>query len=450
MAGSKWTGKKTIKTILSIAVAFFIMFICKGGELVNDKTENKENPDAVNNPAIIELEFWGISSEDNQNEEQILQLVNKFNSEYNPIHVNLNMQSDGYFYKIFSAAMASQTNPDVSIMFCSQAVQFFDRGFLFSLDNVVQNLVKDGHDFYPQVLGQSNLYKQYIGIPLSIENYVLLVRKDVFNKKGLKIPENMSELLEALRRVSSHNMAGIALPGKGYLSSRSLLYFVLINGGAIFDQNGNIQLSSEKNNEVYKFFNTLAAENLIYNEKSQISLNDVSNLFVRGEAAAILTTPTALKGIYDETGKDFIENIEILSLRGFDDTFYCSGPVYTELLSVFKNSQRKEEALIFAEWFCKNYSELWSQEKAVEIPSMIMEHDAAILNEKFTNMVFQEAIPNTRYPSYPNTNSVNYIAMEGTDVLNSFMNELQKSADLNGLIVKYQSEFDEWSQKFNR
>jgi multiple sugar transport system substrate-binding protein len=447
---AKWSKEKTSKILIICIMALFAFFLFRGCETVNNTAAVQTGSSVQKVPPPITLEFWGISSEDNKNEEILEQLVNKFNTQNNKIHVNLDMKNDGYFYKIYSAAMASQTNPDVGMMFCSQAAQFCDRGFLFALDNTVNSLKKRGKVFYPGVLEQVNLYKQYFGIPISIQNFVLLVRKDILNKARLNIPKNMAELLETLEKLSQKDQAGIALPSKGYLSTRTLLYFLLVNGGTLFDGTGDFQLSSTKNNEVYSFFNKIYKENLVYNKKSQLGINDVVNLFTRGDVAFILTTPTTLKDIYSETNKDFINNIDIISLKGFDNLFYSSGPVFNEVLTVFKNSQHKDEAQVFVEWLCENYSELWPEYQYDEIPAIIENQKTSILNERFTKRVFQELIPETKYPSYPVSSSVNYIVTEGTDVISSFIHDLSTSNEISGTVRKYQDIVNNWSERFNR
>ena len=52
---------------------------------------------------------------------------------------------------------------------------------------------------------------------------------------------------------------------------------------------------NKKNSEVYDF-QTLFDESLVYNEKSQLGIQDVTNLFSSGEVAAVLTSPTKLRG----------------------------------------------------------------------------------------------------------------------------------------------------------
>lgn len=449
MVGFKWT-KKAFLTFIFMAMCLKLFFSpgCSILNITSPPAATGTGSTIVPDP--IKIEFWGISSEDNKNEEILEQLVNKFNTQNSKIHVNLDMKSNAYFYKIYSAAMASQTNPDVGMMFCSQAAQFCDRGFLFTLDNIVKDIAANGKEFYPNVLEQANLYKQYFGIPMSFQNFVLIVRKDILKENGLAVPQNMTELLKDLRSLSRKDLAGIAIPNKGYLSARSLLYFILVNGSSIFDITGNYQLLSDKNFQVYDFIHTLSKENLVYNKKSQLSINDLTNVFIKGEAAFILTTPTTLYEIYNKTNKEFIDNVEIVSLKGFDDIFYSSGPVFTQVLSVFKNSQHKDEAQVFVEWFSNNYSELWRDYQYDEVPAIKMNNGGTILNEKFTTDVFQSIIPSSRFPSYPVANSVNYIATEGTDIMNDFVIEISGSDDIKATAEKYQGLMRDWSQRFNR
>ncbi len=441
------TMKKASKILVLIVFLVVLAGFFTGSLLHNDTNLSAQVDADVKDPIIIE--FWGISSEDNNNEEMLQQLVNIYNAQSETVHVNLQMKSDTYFYKIFSTAIATQGNPDVSILSCSQAVQFWDKGFLFSLDDVIGQIAA-GEQFYDKMLVQTSLYKQQFGIPMSFDNYVLLLNKDVFNDKGVRIPENLSELVRALKRVSSDDMAGIALPNKGYLASRALIYFILVNGGSMFEQAGEITLAGKENEEIYDFFHTLYAEELIYDKKTKLSTKDVSDLFSNGEAAAILTSSTELRRIFENTDKEFIKDVEIVTLRGFDDVFHSSGPIFLDVLCVYKNSQHKEEAQLFAKWLCEEYAHMWEQDKGNMIPAIVTQNEYAVLNERFTQKYFDDIYPNAVFPSYPETNSINYIILEGTDVLNNFLFDVASDPDMEELMREYQQQMNEWVERFNR
>ena len=439
--------KKVSKILVLVVFLVGLVGLLAGTFLSDDEIISAKVDDDAVEPVVIE--FWGISSEDNSNEEMLQQLVNKYNAQADGVHVNLEMKSDRYFYKIFSTAIATQNNPDVSILFCSQAAQFWDKGFLYSLDDAIGQIA-DEEQFYDKMLVQTSLYKQQFGIPVSFDNYVLLVNKNILNDKGVQIPGNLSEFLDVMQRVSSDDMAGIALPNKGYLASRALMYFILVNGGSLFDQPDQISLAGKENEEIYDFIRTLYEDKLIYDKKTQLSIKDVSDLFSNGETAAVLTSLTELRRIFENTDKEFIKNVEIVTLRGFDDVFHSSGPIFLDVLCVYKNSQHKEKAQLFAKWLCKEYASMWEQDKGNKIPAIVTKNDYAVLNERFTQAYFNDILPNAVFPSYPETNSINYIILEGTDVLNNFLYDVASDADMEELILKYQQELDDWVERFNR
>ena len=441
----------SVKLPLLILLCYIVVLLFNNLGLIGDLQKEQENLGELETSSVKQVQFWAISSEDNHNDVLIKQIVSDFNAQNDSIHINLVLNSDKYFHKINSTNIATQTNPDISIMFNSQAIQFGDRGFLFSPTSLTYDITSNKFDFISNVLTQETLYKQYVGIPLSIENYILLVRKDIFEKYSLKVPSNLNELLDALRVIRLHNMAGIALPNEGYLSYRTLLYFILVNGGALYREDGNIQLSSDKNSEIYNFIRTLSEERLISSFKPQQSITDVTSLFIKGEVAAVLTTPEMIKYIYENTSKDFVKNMGILSLKGFDNAFYSSGPMFTQVLCVYKNSARKQEAQVFANWLCKEYSNRWPQNNDSAIPALITGYTGTYISEEFYEKIFEEILPSSTCPTYPSQVSTNEIILEGSDVLNSFMQELLTSdADLTGLIAEYQNEIDILSVKLNR
>lgn len=441
--------KKSFKILILAIIIVGVTGLFKSTLLSIDPPITDVVNDAEEQHSVQEISFWGLSSEDNQNEEILQQLVAKYNAQSDTVKVNLEMKSDRYFYKIFSNAIATQNNPDVSMLFCSQAAQYWDKGFLFSLDSTIGE-ISEKEQYFPRMLEQTRMYEQCFGIPMSFESFVLLINKQIFDKNNIKVPENLDEFLDAMRRISSGGTAGVALPNKGYLSSRTLTYFLLVNGGSLFEPTGDINLLNKKNSEVYDFLNTLFDEGLVYNEKSQLGIQDVTNLFSSGEVAAVLTSPTKLRGIFEDTDKSFIQDVEILTLRGFDDIMHSSGPIFLDVVCVFKNSQHKGKAQDFAAWLCEEYARQWEQGNGGKMPAIVVQNDSAMLNERLTQKYYGEILNNGSYPTYPKENSVNYIILEGTNLINNFLADIALDIELEEVVIKYQEQLDEWVKRFNR
>jgi multiple sugar transport system substrate-binding protein len=111
-------------------------------------------------------------------------------------------------------------------------------GIMFSKNGWYDTLAAYDFSDYPKaIMGVASGAdgKPYL-VPLVTEWQVLYYRKDLFEKAGIKVPANFTELEAAAQKLNSDDVAGFASRGKGAASVTQLSSYVYNFGGAYLDK----------------------------------------------------------------------------------------------------------------------------------------------------------------------------------------------------------------------
>jgi len=399
-----------------------------------------------------ELVFWCVSDGNIQQEFQMQQLVNQYNIRQDDVTVQLQMKSRNYFYREFSMAVASQTNPDIGLQPVSHIMQLADHSFLYAVDQAIGSSSPALPQYYPQTLEQVKLYGQHVGVPIFMDTMVLVARQDVLDRAGIAPPGNMAELLSALRKLSGTTLPkGIAIPSAEGCGAEVLMHLFLINGGSCYDSKGNIQLTTPENIAVIDFCQTLYKENLLYASDMNLSEGDVVSAFAKGGAAFALISPSSLWPSSERYTDEFYHNTTILTnFGGLDGNYYCSGAANCLALCVYKNSELKTEALKFARWLSQQY--FYTQDTGNAFSALMQDpaQQPQVL-DTIEDQVKYSVFPNAVSPTYPLDNSVHAIILEGLSILDELQNALPASEyTAEELLTQYQAVVDEYAGRFYR
>ncbi|MBE3598647.1 MAG: sugar ABC transporter substrate-binding protein [Limnochordaceae bacterium] len=133
----------------------------------------------------------------------------------------------------------------------------------------------DVDDFYPAILG-ANAWNKQIGtgvgqgtqwaIPVMVETTILAYRKDLFEKKGIKVPETLDELYSAAKAltgvIDGQQIYGIAQRGNRDISSTQMgwIYTFKSFGGVESDPNLRSLVNSEAGVKAAEFWTRLARD----------------------------------------------------------------------------------------------------------------------------------------------------------------------------------------------
>lgn len=163
-----------------------------------------------------------------------------------------------------SSGVRSGGPPDIMWTIPEFALSLYNEGAAVQMDDVVDAIGKD--DFAAAML---DLHKtpdgHYAGIPADANMYMLYIRTDLLERKGLKEPQTWDEMIAVAKALTEDtdgdgkiDQWGIALPlTRGGQASEWLIAFMWENGWNLYDENGKIQFDSPKTIEALEFYKEL-------------------------------------------------------------------------------------------------------------------------------------------------------------------------------------------------
>ncbi len=130
---------------------------------------------------------------------------------------------------------------------------------------------------------------------------MLYYRKDLFQKAGLKVPTNFTELEAAARKLNSESVAGIASRGKGAAAVTQLSSYVYNYGGLYLDK-GTAVFDSKPAVDAIRFYGKLLGN---YGPKGVTSMSweNIMPLFQAGKIA-MWTDASVFYGRDRRSGQD--------------------------------------------------------------------------------------------------------------------------------------------------
>jgi len=133
------------------------------------------------------------------------------------IKVKLTDYAEGeYFKKVMIDLSLSKPATDVLMINNSYVNTYATGGWVAPLDPYLNDPKLTDAKWYNFADFSAGLnllmYKdQLYGIPITIEPQILFYRKDIFQEKGLSVPQTMDELYQTAKKINSDEIAGIAL-----------------------------------------------------------------------------------------------------------------------------------------------------------------------------------------------------------------------------------------------
>lgn len=159
-----------------------------------------------------------------------------------------------------TAAYAARSLPDVVFHPIDFTIGWSDAGILDnkSATEVVNHLGKETFSTGPLTLAQ--VPKGYAAVPADGWGQLLLYRKDLFENKGLPVPERWDHILRAAKAL--HNppliwgFEAATDPGQTY-TQQVFEHIALSNGVRLTDPSGNVNLDTPEMVETLEFYKTL-------------------------------------------------------------------------------------------------------------------------------------------------------------------------------------------------
>jgi multiple sugar transport system substrate-binding protein len=188
--------------------------------------------------------------------------------------------------------------------------------------------------------------KVYV-VPLVMDWEVIYYRKDLFQKAGLKVPTNFTELEAAAKKLNSDTVAGIASRGKGAAAVTQLSSYVYNYGGLYLDK-GVAVFDSKPAVDAIRFYGKLLSN---YGPKgvTAMSWENILPLFQAGKIAMWTDTAVFCGEVVDPAKSQVAGNVGIAN---FPAGPKMNTPYFATAwgMAIARQSRNKEAAMRFLEW----------------------------------------------------------------------------------------------------
>lgn len=207
----------------------------------------------VSGAAVLAISTAGTAAELNVIIEEVpdydivRDLTERFEEEHPDITVNFDpMPFDAMRDKILTSSLAPSAVYDVIIVDNPWMEQFARAGYLEPLDSRLETT--EGYDFEDFIgpLREIGVVDgQTYGVPYYNYALGLIVRQDVFDERGMAVPETLEDYVAAARELTTDDFYGVAMqPQRGYKIMEEWKNWLYAAGGQLFDEDGNVALDS--------------------------------------------------------------------------------------------------------------------------------------------------------------------------------------------------------------
>lgn len=177
----------------------------------------------------------------------VRELTEQFEAEHPDITVTFDaMPFDAMRDKILTSSLAPSAVYDVIIVDNPWMEQFARAGYLAPLDERIA--ATEGYDFDDFIgpLREIGVVDgQTFGVPYYNYALGLIVRQDVFDERGIAVPETLEDYVATAQALTEDGFYGVAMqPQRGYKIMEEWKNWLYAAGGSLFDEEGNVAIDS--------------------------------------------------------------------------------------------------------------------------------------------------------------------------------------------------------------
>ena len=192
----------------------------------------------------------------------IANIVQRFEASHAGIKIEAEALAWGDLEGKIIASLAAGAPPELSHgqpITCSALQQ---QGLLLPLDDVVEAIGED--NIWDQIKKVCRAGGSYYGLVHAAGTSLLVYRKDLANKLGLKGPKTWDDLLANAKALTMDtdgdgktDIYGVTIPGDNLFINIMMGELIKANGGVLFDQTNRPQFTSKQMIETLNFFKDL-------------------------------------------------------------------------------------------------------------------------------------------------------------------------------------------------
>jgi multiple sugar transport system substrate-binding protein len=166
----------------------------------------------------------------------------------------------GNIYEVVEAALAAKKGPQVAGGYAYMAFQYADQGQILPADKLVAQMKASGaYADYLTSAEFSNLNVPgfgYVALPWGVDTRVLWYNETLLEKAGADVPTDWDSYLAAalkLKKIGVYGYVCAAATSNAAYGTHTLAYFMLGNGGGMFDEAGDVECLYPRNVEAVEF-----------------------------------------------------------------------------------------------------------------------------------------------------------------------------------------------------
>ncbi len=177
----------------------------------------------------------------------VAKLAKRFEAENPGIKITFDaMPYDAMRDKILTSFLAPTSNYDIIIIDNPWMDEFGRAGYLEPLDAMIAATPGYAYDDFVGPLRRiGEVDGKTYGVPYYNYALGLIVRQDIFDAKGLKVPTTLEGYVSTVKRLTSGGFYGAAMqPQRGYKIFEEWKNWLYAAGGDLMDASGNVTINS--------------------------------------------------------------------------------------------------------------------------------------------------------------------------------------------------------------
>lgn len=325
---------------------------------------------------IKTINFWHhYSAQSKENEILVEKLIPKFEEENPGIKINAVSHEWADLHDKILVSASSGTVPDIARLDLAWIPEFHSSNLLISLNTEFD----DFNDVYDSLLENAmdttKIKNDYYGLALNINTKILFCNTQMLKENNIDIPNNMKEFEESIKKISGKNDNGQKVWGynEPSLSGWNVLPLIWSFGGDILNED---QTSSKG------FINSRETINAIKMIKDMYDSDELTGWgsgdipmtdgFATNRYAFVFDGPWKIAELKE--GYPELEYSTVNIPEGDGGSYSILGG---ESISLFNDSQNREEAWLFAKFMTSEYAqEEMSKANQIPVNKVVLDSDS--------------------------------------------------------------------------
>ena len=196
--------------------------------------------------------FWGRTQFLPESNAWLTESV-KMSAQESGFEVKIDMFSNEDHVQKEVVAMEAKQVPDVTMT--TSAALWFQNGFSLEVQDVYDQVGKDGGGWFEAPERFSSMNGKRIGVPLNVEPWIFHMRRDIFAAAGVTVPfKNWDEAIDGFKKVTKGAMYGFGGQMTSSDFAGNCLCSMMGHGGRLFDKESKATIDTPKNLAGFKAY----------------------------------------------------------------------------------------------------------------------------------------------------------------------------------------------------